>query len=122
MSVEKEIFDRSVYDCLVSELGNDDVAEVLQGFLTDTCDKLKRLSTLTLDRIESKREAHSIKSSSATFGFLELSRLARQLEAGADTMSVRELDEAISAICRSFEQVRLLPETILPRGARETTQ
>ena len=29
-------------------------------------------------------EAHSIKSSSATFGFVELSRLARELESGAE--------------------------------------
>lgn len=117
-----EVFDRSIYDRLVSELGAADVAEVLNGFLADTSGKLERLSTQISDRAVTQREAHSIKSSSATFGFLELSRQARELEADALQMSTDDLSRAVGQLRTSFVQVHRLAEAILPITIEETVQ
>ena len=48
--------------------------------------KMQRLAASGDDRSLMKREAHSIKSSAATFGFTALSELARQIEVAAATM------------------------------------
>ncbi len=114
-----EIFDRTVYDSLASELGTEDTAEILNGFLADTSDKLERLSTHTPDRQTTRREVHSIKSSSATFGFLELSRLAREIEANLQEMSPDALRGAIEELRHSFMIIRRLAEAILPVDIKE---
>lgn len=114
-----DVFDRSVYDLLVSELGAADAAEVLGGFLEDTSGKLHRLSTSAPDRGTAQREAHSIKSSSATFGFFEVSRRARELEAGALDMSDDELRRSIDELRESFLLVRRLADAILPTATQE---
>lgn len=117
-----EIFDRSIYDRLVSELGPADVAEVLNGFLADTSRKLEHLSTQASDRAATRREAHSIKSSSATFGFLDLSRRARELEDDALQMSTDDLCRAIAQLRKSFVQIHRLAEAILPVTIQETVR
>ncbi len=83
-----------------SELDADDAAEVLKAFLADTAGKMTSVASGHLSRSAIKREAHSIKSSSAALGFAELSSLASQLEARAETMSPELLDEAIGVLRR----------------------
>ena len=106
-------FDRAVFRELVDELGAADTAEVLQTFLGDTGKKLTALEANSHDGLLLKREAHSIKSSAATFGFTALSELARQIELGAATMtpehrqrSIRELEETFEAV-RQFARANL---------------
>lgn len=115
-------FDRTVYDLLVSELGAADVAEVLCAFLVDTSSKLERLAAPTVDRLEIRREAHSIKSSSATFGFLELSRRAKQLESDAEAMNTEELRGAVDELRQSFVLVLRLADSVLANEIAETAR
>lgn len=114
-----EVFDRTVYDRLVAELGADDAAEALSVFLADTAGKLMRLSADGLDRKTARREAHAIKSSSATFGFLELSRLAREMEQGAEQMSPERLQASVQELQRAFLPISRLAEAPLPADTRE---
>ena len=107
-----EVFDRTVYDRLVAELGADDAAEALSVFLADTAGKLMRLSADGLDRMTARREAHTIKSSSATFGFLELSRLAREMEQGAEQMSPEHLRASVQKLQQSFSLINRLAEVL----------
>ena len=97
------LFDKSILRILVAELGADDVAELLDVFLADTSDKIDALVANHRDRPRTKREAHAIKSSAATFGFAELSGLARQLEGGSDTMSDAQLEQSVAVLRRSFD-------------------
>ncbi len=97
------LFDKSIFRILVTELGADDIAELLDVFLADTANKLDALAANYGDRPTTKREAHAIKSSAGTFGFAELSGLARDLERGSDVMSEAELQQSVTALCRSFE-------------------
>ncbi|MCW5703025.1 MAG: Hpt domain-containing protein [Bradyrhizobium sp.] len=114
-----EVFDRTVYDRLVAELGADDAAEALSVFLADTAGKLARLSADGLDRMTARREAHAIKSSSATFGFLELSRLAREMEQGAEQMSPERLHASVQELQRAFLPISRLAEATRPADIRE---
>jgi HPt (histidine-containing phosphotransfer) domain-containing protein len=98
------LFDPSVFRRLRSELGNEDAAEVLQAFLADTPGKMALIMSVSTDRPSVRRAAHSIKSSAATFGFANLSALARGLEAGIEGMSAPQLQECAETLGRAFEQ------------------
>jgi HPt (histidine-containing phosphotransfer) domain-containing protein len=101
---ESPLFDQAVFLELSSELGDEDAGEVLEAFLADGARKMGVMASAMQDRSTIKREAHSIKSSAATFGFAELSAQARELEAGIDDMSGPQLHEFVEAIRRTFER------------------
>ncbi|MGJ4950127.1 Hpt domain-containing protein [Bradyrhizobium sp. HKCCYLS20291] len=111
-------FDATVYQILISELGEEDALEVLRTFLDDTSSKFGKLASKFEDRLEMKREAHSIKSSSATFGFSALSRLSRELELGSATMEPAQMLEIVNKMQKSFEQaVDFAEANLLKPGA-----
>jgi HPt (histidine-containing phosphotransfer) domain-containing protein len=101
---EMPLFQQATLVELISELGKEDTAEVLKIFLADTSSKMSAIASDLQARSTIKREAHSIKSSSATFGFVELSRLARELESGAEAMSPAELQESAGKLRHAFER------------------
>jgi histidine phosphotransfer protein HptB len=100
-------FNEAVFRELDAELGTEDTAEVLNSFLEDTSRKLDRLEVDGQSRSVIKREAHSMKSSAATFGFNQLSQLAIGLEASAETMSNTALVASIQGLRQSFEATQL---------------
>ncbi len=99
-------FDRAVFDELGTELGSADMTEVLNVFLADTADRVARLEAGHQTMSASKREVHSIKSSAATFGFMELSRLAIEIESGLEEMAPETLDDRICGLRRAFDSTR----------------
>jgi len=99
-------FDESVFRELGDELGAEDTAMVLNTFLADTANRLLRLEAGGEVRSAIRREAHSIKSSAATFGFGTLSQVARDLEAGAEAMPQAALRESVQELRRAFEATR----------------
>jgi HPt (histidine-containing phosphotransfer) domain-containing protein len=101
----KKLFDEAVFETLRSELGEADTTEVLKAFLADTAGKMSRLAVNAESSLLIKREAHSIKSSAATFGFDELSQLARALELGAETMPSARLRESVRELQLAFETI-----------------
>jgi HPt (histidine-containing phosphotransfer) domain-containing protein len=102
----KNLFDDTVFHTLRSEIGDADTAEVLKAFLDDTAGKMARLTANFEVRPLVKREAHSIKSSAATFGFDALSRLARELELSAETIASSKLRESVRDLRQAFEAIR----------------
>ena len=103
------IFDKASYLQFCNDVGAEDAVEVLTSFLYATVLKLKEFRSFT-DRGEIKREAHSIKSSSATFGFARLSDLGRELEFGIDDMSDAEVQAKIAAILEAFRITEAVAE------------
>ena len=110
---EAPVFDRTVFLELSSELGQEDTVEVLNVFLADTSRKMGIMASAVRDRSKFKLEAHSIKSSAATFGFAELSALARKLEANSEATSVVERQEFVQALHRAFGRVSALAQAQL---------
>ncbi len=111
------LFDPSVYSALCSELGAEDAAEVLQAFLADTPRKIAAMVSATEDRLAIKRAAHSIKSSAATFGFAELSALARDLESGIEGMGAPQLNQCVEVLGQAFEKVAEFARASLLKAA-----
>jgi len=114
------LFDKSIFQILLTELGPDDVAELLEVFMADTSAKLEALAARYADRPTTRREAHAIKSSAGTFGFAELSGLARELERGAETVSEEQLREFVGALRRSFDATAAFARTKLANVSLET--
>jgi HPt (histidine-containing phosphotransfer) domain-containing protein len=99
-------FDQAAFDTLGAEIGEADAREVLRAFLEDTAIRMTRLAASGEVRPLIKREAHSLKSSAATFGFHQLSRLAMELESGADTISLATLRASVASLQQAFEVAR----------------
>ena len=106
-------FDETVFKLLGDELGDDYAIEVLEAFLEDTADKMAKLAVSGHDRELAKREAHSVKGSAATFGFSDLSRLARELERGAQTITAEQLEVSVRELRQVFEATKQFAETNL---------
>jgi HPt (histidine-containing phosphotransfer) domain-containing protein len=107
------VFDQAVFRALCDELGEADTIEVLQAFLADTAGKLTHLAANSEDRAMIKLEAHSIKSSAATFGFNELSGLAKQLEFSSATLPPEGLRKSVGGLRNAFDAIRQLAEANL---------
>jgi HPt (histidine-containing phosphotransfer) domain-containing protein len=114
------LFDDTVFHSLGAELGEADVLEVLDAFLADTASKMETLAANGEARPLIRREAHSIKSSAATLGFDDLSRLARELEFAAETMTPAKLQESICELRRAFETTRQFAQVNLLATGLET--
>ncbi|OAF00916.1 histidine kinase [Bradyrhizobium centrolobii] len=78
----------SAFAALVREIGEDGACEVRTVFWSETSARLKLLRTLALGehRAKFEREAHSLKSSARSFGYLRLATLALELERSAATL------------------------------------
>ena len=96
-------FDKDTLRLLISELGTEDTAEVLRAFLDDTRSKIRVLRAVPPDHVLIRREAHSLKSSAGTFGFVTLSGLALNVEQNALRMMPAELESAAAALSEIFE-------------------
>ena len=115
-------FDREIYLELCAGLGNEDAAEVLKVFLSDTSGKLRTLAADRHARSTIRREAHSIKSSAATFGFAELSSLARDLELHAEATSLEQLNESVEALRQAYERISKLAQADLLGSSLENAR
>ena len=108
-----QVFDEAVFRLFAAEFGDAEAVEVLQIFLADTANKMIRLAASGETRPLIKLEAHSIKSSAATFGFEDLSQRARELEFGAETMVPAKLRESVCELQQSFDRARQFAQTNL---------
>jgi CheY-like chemotaxis protein/HPt (histidine-containing phosphotransfer) domain-containing protein len=110
------IFEAQTFDDLKRQLGPSDAAEVLRTFVSDSERRIARMRADigAANTRDIRREAHSMKSSAALFGFRRLAQIARDLE----TESRRSTDPAhllklVDAAQESFEAVlRLVNEKL----------
>lgn len=117
---EAALFVQATFAELHSELGDEDTAEVLKGFINDTDRKTRSMASGTRGRLEIRREAHSIKSSAGTFGFQRLSMLAHDLELRAETVLPEQLDELIRMLRNAFEEIAAFSLIELLKFSTET--
>jgi histidine phosphotransfer protein HptB len=113
------IVDEHVLNGLGVELGLEDAIAVLKTFLADTAQKVDTIAGSRMSRLATKREAHSIKSSAAIFGFERLSQMARELEGGAETLGDDPLDRSIAALRQAFAETASFAEYELLPSLRE---
>jgi HPt (histidine-containing phosphotransfer) domain-containing protein len=111
-------FDRPVFDRLIEDIGDETAFEALSLFLSETGSQLLRMNELLAngDRTRLKREAHSLKSASATLGFLNFSATAKQLESIAETPGAAELPELLANLDRQFLAARRAAPQLMPEN------
>lgn len=99
--------DMTVYDELKETTGSDFVDELVDTYLEDAPKLLGELkSSLEAQDVEAfRRGAHSLKSSSATFGARGLSELARQLEMLAKENNLSEAATKLPALEQALHSV-----------------
>jgi CheY-like chemotaxis protein/HPt (histidine-containing phosphotransfer) domain-containing protein len=97
-------FEPEAFATLASELDMEGAMETFQVFVADTEQRLAALAQTALDanRKIVEVEAHSIKSTAATFGFVQLSELARQLEKTAPGIEAADFDAMVAALRLAF--------------------
>jgi HPt (histidine-containing phosphotransfer) domain-containing protein len=76
------VIDQATFDELKQMSGEDFINELIDAFLDDAPNMILNMrSALTVGDVESfRRNAHSLKSNANTFGAVELSVLAKELE------------------------------------------
>ncbi len=105
------VFDRTRYDAMVDELGEDGARALVDMFIAETDRRIALLRTLSGmgDRIKIGREAHSLKGDAAALGLAQLSWLAEMLEREAqhmdDAASVAALDRIVPAVAAAGERL-----------------
>jgi HPt (histidine-containing phosphotransfer) domain-containing protein len=96
------------FSALVREIGEDGACEVRAVFLSETSARLALFRALALDQHRSRiaREAHSLKSTARTFGYLRLATLALRLENTADALDGAEFHDLLGRMDAAFAAAR----------------
>ncbi|MCK1389629.1 Hpt domain-containing protein [Bradyrhizobium sp. 1] len=96
------------YAALVREIGEDGAGEVRTVFWSETRTRLQLFRRLSLAQHNAKiaREAHSLKSAAATFGYARLAALALQLEKSAETLREAKFHDLLDRMDAAFEAAR----------------
>ena len=101
-------FNRAVYNELAEILGPEDTILVIDVFMTETGRQIDfmRHAAKRSDTSAVKREAHAIKSSSASLGFIEVGELAKAIESEALGLNWPALDARLAALSSAFTEAR----------------
>ncbi|WGD52846.1 Hpt domain-containing protein [Bradyrhizobium sp. CB1650] len=88
----------TAFDALLREIGEDGAREVRAVFWSETSARLKQFRTLALaeHRAKIEREAHSLKSTAKSFGYLRLAALALRLERSTAALSDDEFGDLVT--------------------------
>jgi signal transduction histidine kinase/DNA-binding response OmpR family regulator len=102
--------DRNAFGELAKEIGAEGACEIRDVFFAETEARLILLRRLSLDadRATIGREAHSLKSAAATFGYRQLATLARQIEKRAEQLSRDQYLELLDHVDAAFAAGRAL--------------
>lgn len=92
------------FNVLVREIGEDGACEVRAVFWSETSARLALFHTLALGQHRGRiaREAHSLKSTARTFGYIRLAALALWLESTADTLGDAEFSDLLWQMDEAF--------------------
>ena len=102
------VFDRTRYDMMVEELGEDGVRHLVDLFVEETDRRIALLRDLSgmNDRIKIGREAHSLKGDAAALGLAQLAELAAMLEREAQHMDEAAYAATLDRIAPAFTIAR----------------
>jgi signal transduction histidine kinase/DNA-binding response OmpR family regulator len=106
--LDATILDSTAFETLAEEIDLEAAIETFNIFVADTQQSLKSLSAMTIDanRKLLQIEAHSLKSTAATFGFRQLSELARRLEHDALVIPAEDFRLIVPKLAEAFEKAK----------------
>ena len=116
---EEPVIEQTIYDELLEEMGEEFIDQLRGTYLAETEARLISLRALSCPDVSGKisREAHSLKSTSATFGLQQLAKLGRNLEASAAELDEASYRQILQQIDEAFQtgqtELRKLRESAL---------
>lgn len=98
--------DLNIFNSLKESTGADFIGELIDTFLDDAPDLLNQMQTALADNdVDSfRRAAHSLKSNAATFGAMDLSALAKELESMGREKNL-DIGNRLEVLEETFRQV-----------------
>jgi len=98
--MDATVINRAIYAALEESVGGEFITVMVDAFLEETTQLLDALkqSLSTGDADAFRRAAHSMKSNAATFGALQLSEQARELEAIARAGKMSEIGSRLEVL------------------------
>ena len=108
------VIDQATFENLKAMMGADYIGELIEAYLEETPRTLAQLrQALAEGNVEVfRRAAHSIKSTSASFGALEFSAQARELEILAKEQKLARAGEKVENLLFDYQQVASSPWSI----------
>jgi HPt (histidine-containing phosphotransfer) domain-containing protein len=96
------------YEALVREIGEDAASEVRDVFWSETRARLQLFRTLSLAQHHARiaREAHSLKSTAGTFGYVRLAALALRLEKTAEGLGEAKFHALLDRMDAAYAAAR----------------
>jgi HPt (histidine-containing phosphotransfer) domain-containing protein len=101
------VIDLPTFENLKSEMGEDFIVELVDTYLSDAPNLLLEMRQALHDEncTTFQRAAHSLKSTSATFGALNLSTLAKELEMMGKSGSLDGAESRLDLVTSEYAQV-----------------
>jgi PAS domain S-box-containing protein len=120
-----QALDTTVFDQLARDTSEEILPLMLEAFCRETRGRIENLGQLdkgdALDADQLQREAHTLKSTAATFGATELNRIARDVEAACRDGRLDEAREMLAALIDSSERaIDAVEEYLAGVGSRDT--
>jgi HPt (histidine-containing phosphotransfer) domain-containing protein len=102
------VIDNATFDELKQMSGDDFINELIDTFLEDAPKMIAEIkSAFASNNVESfRRAAHSMKSNAATFGAIQLSALAKELEMLGKENKLNETGDKLKTLDEAYESVR----------------
>jgi HPt (histidine-containing phosphotransfer) domain-containing protein len=100
------MIDLNTFNDLKGSTGADYIGELIDAFLDDAPDLFSQMRSALADKDAEafRRAAHSMKSNAATFGAMELSSLAKELESLARENNL-EISNRLEVMEEAYRQV-----------------
>jgi HPt (histidine-containing phosphotransfer) domain-containing protein len=97
----------ATYEELKAAMGDDFIGELVETYLTETPALIKQLHLAlnTGDAAGFQRLAHSIKSSSASFGALEFAAQAKELELIGKSGDLKQVGDRLTRLEETYQSV-----------------
>jgi len=100
--------DKSTFEQLKQDTGDDFIKELIDTFLEDAPDLINQIKSAHQagDANSFRRAAHSMKSNAATFGAMKLSELAKELETLGRENKLNNAGDNVKSLENTFGKVR----------------
>ena len=102
------ILDHAVFNALVEEIDIDGVRAALDGFLSETAERLALLNSLSCDgdRARIEAEAHTLKGAAGIFGLHQIAELAKTLQYSAHNCTPADYRDMVDRLDACFMAAR----------------
>jgi len=115
--ITSEVLDTTIFAQLARDTSEEILPVMLEAFCRETSGRLETLGRLdsgdAMDTAQLQREAHTLKSSAATFGATELHRIARDVEAACRDGRLADAQGMLAALIASGERAIIAVEAYL---------